>query len=163
MKLSLKNIFGIITFACIGLVIARRPLAYAIDNFTGESLSRAGFNFIAPWYFDLYLLGISDYIFDDAFKNALSDKGSPGILPFLSFLFGITFYAISHIIGFIFCCVTLSEYFFPAVPDKAEGKSMDIGVDTNDFTPYSIDEIMELMVDRPIVQRDHHGSETSYH
>jgi len=45
----------------------------------------------------------------------------------------------------------------------ADGKSMDVGVDTNDFTPYSLDEILERMSDRPIVERDHHTAKTSYH
>ncbi len=44
----------------------------------------------------------------------------------------------------------------------AEGKSMDVGVDTNDCTPYHIDEIMERMQDRKIVIRDHHTEKTSY-
>ena len=45
----------------------------------------------------------------------------------------------------------------------AEGRSMDVGVDTNNYIPYSLDEILEKMTERKIVIRDHHNEKTSYH
>ena len=36
------------------------------------------------------------------------------------------------------------------------GKSMDVGVDTNGFFPYSMDEIHTYMADRKVVAKDHH-------
>jgi calcineurin-like phosphoesterase family protein len=41
-----------------------------------------------------------------------------------------------------------------------EGRAMDVGVDGNDLTPYSMDEVLELMKDRPtkklVLPSDHH-------
>lgn len=37
-----------------------------------------------------------------------------------------------------------------------EGKSMDVGVDGNNFKPYSVDEIFEIMKDRPVKKEGHH-------
>jgi calcineurin-like phosphoesterase family protein len=36
------------------------------------------------------------------------------------------------------------------------GKSMDVGVDGNSYKPYSIDEIMDIMKDRPTKKEGHH-------
>lgn len=36
------------------------------------------------------------------------------------------------------------------------GKSMDVGVDGNNFRPYSLDEIFEIMKDRPVRREGHH-------
>jgi len=37
-----------------------------------------------------------------------------------------------------------------------DGRSMDVGVDGNNFKPYSVDEIFEIMKDRPIKKEGHH-------
>lgn len=37
-----------------------------------------------------------------------------------------------------------------------EGKSMDVGVDGNNFKPYSVDEIFDIMKDRPVKKEGHH-------
>lgn len=36
------------------------------------------------------------------------------------------------------------------------GKSMDVGVDANEFTPLSVEEVKEIMDRRPIFTEDHH-------
>lgn len=38
------------------------------------------------------------------------------------------------------------------------GKSMDVGVDTHDYYPYHLDEILEIMEGKPIEQIDHHNN-----
>lgn len=37
------------------------------------------------------------------------------------------------------------------------GKSMDVGVDTNDFKPYSFEEIMQKLSKQQVQEIDHHG------
>ena len=37
------------------------------------------------------------------------------------------------------------------------GKSMDVGLDGNDLLPYNLDNIMDIMKDRPIKKEGHHG------
>lgn len=44
---------------------------------------------------------------------------------------------------------------------KGIGKSMDVGVDTNNLYPYHIDEIMEIMCKIPIKIIDHHNQNTN--
>lgn len=41
------------------------------------------------------------------------------------------------------------------------GKSMDVGVDTNNYFPYHLDEILWLMKDIPFIQIDHHSKTTN--
>jgi len=43
-----------------------------------------------------------------------------------------------------------------SLEDKPHGKSMDIGVDTNDYYPYSYEEIKRIMDKRNILVLDHH-------
>jgi calcineurin-like phosphoesterase family protein len=43
------------------------------------------------------------------------------------------------------------------------GRQMDVGVDTNNFYPYHIDEIIERMSKIDPAQVDHHSGATSYH
>ena len=40
------------------------------------------------------------------------------------------------------------------------GRSFDIGVDTNDMKPYSIDEIVKKGLALPILEVDHHNATT---
>jgi len=42
-----------------------------------------------------------------------------------------------------------------------KGKSMDVGVDTNDLFPYEIEEILSIMKDKPINLIDHHDRNTN--
>lgn len=44
---------------------------------------------------------------------------------------------------------------------KGIGKSMDVGVDTNNLYPYHLDEILDIMKNIPILQVDHHDSKTN--
>ena len=37
------------------------------------------------------------------------------------------------------------------------GKSMDVGLDGNDLLPYNLDDIMDIMKDRPVKKEGHHG------
>lgn len=39
---------------------------------------------------------------------------------------------------------------------KNGGKSMDVGVDGNNYMPYSLEEIMEIMKDREVLREGHH-------
>ena len=41
------------------------------------------------------------------------------------------------------------------------GKSMDVGVDTNNLYPYHLDEIMEIMVHKQVKIVDHHNQNTN--
>ncbi len=43
------------------------------------------------------------------------------------------------------------------------GRQFDVGVDCNDFYPWSLDEVLAKALAKPIVALDHHTSETSYH
>lgn len=46
-----------------------------------------------------------------------------------------------------------------SIPDL--GKSMDVGVDTNNFMPYSLDDIVQIMDKKEIHFTDHHNSDTN--
>jgi calcineurin-like phosphoesterase family protein len=47
-----------------------------------------------------------------------------------------------------------------SIPDY--GKSMDVGVDTNNLKPYSLDEILTIMKKRDIEFPDHHDVKTNW-
>jgi len=42
--------------------------------------------------------------------------------------------------------------------NQPNGRSMDVGVDTNNFRPYSIEKFIELCEQKPIFDNDHHKS-----
>ena len=63
------------------------------------------------------------------------------------------------------CLAGHSQYNLPATRKEATafGKVLDVGVDGNNFMPYSFDEIVEIMKNKPmmsdfVVIQDHHGS-----
>lgn len=62
MKLSLRNIFGIITILCLALAILRRPLAYCLNSVVEfdryDEMVQAS---IGPFWLDFYLLGIEKW------------------------------------------------------------------------------------------------------
>lgn len=45
--------------------------------------------------------------------------------------------------------------------ERSIGKQMDVGVDTNNLFPYSIDEIFDIMSKKDIILVDHHNSESN--
>lgn len=44
---------------------------------------------------------------------------------------------------------------------KGIGRSMDVGVDTHDFYPYHLDEILDIMKGIPVHEVDHHNERTT--
>ena len=42
------------------------------------------------------------------------------------------------------------------------GRSMDVGVDTNNFKPYLSEDVIDVCLQKPIVTLDHHTKETDY-
>lgn len=47
--------------------------------------------------------------------------------------------------------------------DRVVGKQMDVGVDSNNFKPWALDDIAKLMKDREVALVDHHTKDTNYH
>lgn len=43
------------------------------------------------------------------------------------------------------------------------GRQFDVGVDCNNFYPWSLDEVLAKALAKPIVAEDHHTMETNYH
>lgn len=43
------------------------------------------------------------------------------------------------------------------------GRQFDIGVDSNNFYPWSLDEVLAKGLAKPIINEDHHSAETSYY
>lgn len=115
-QLSLKNMFGYLTIACIVLALLRRPILYLLNNDINDWFHCL----LAPYYFDIYLLGFEDYWkFDSDLGDLVSPNGSVAQKSQLLSLF----YCVSVIVSFfgwivahVWCCIwvnaQINKFFF---------------------------------------------------